>query len=117
MLAARALSGPGRALCEALLPTSERDEAAERQSDTDDAVRILLAKGTPPLSGLTDLRPNAARAVAGAMLSCKELMQIAALLRGAARLQATIPRSGRRVKLSTPPAQGPAGCWEVVRRW
>ncbi|NLN46068.1 MAG: endonuclease MutS2 [Clostridiaceae bacterium] len=91
MLATRALSGPGRVLCEALLPTSAVDEAMERQSNTDDAVRILLAKGTPPFSGLTDLRPTAARAVAGAVLGCKELMQIAALLRGAARLQAFVP--------------------------
>ncbi len=91
MLATRAQSAPGRELCEALLPTSSIGEVTESQSNTDDAVRILLAKGTPPLTGLSDVRPTASRAAAGAMLSCAELMRIAALLRGAARLKAFVP--------------------------
>ena len=68
LLAACAQSAPGRELCEALLPSSAIAEVSERQSNTDDAVRILLAKGSPPLSGLSDVRPAAARAAAGAVL-------------------------------------------------
>ncbi len=87
-LASRAHSLPGREMCMSLIPTTDVAEAEMRQRDTDDAVRVLLAKGTPPLSGLVDVRPLAARAVAGATLSCTELRQVAALLRGAARLHA-----------------------------
>lgn len=94
LLAARAQSAPGRELCEALLPSSAIAEVSERQSNTDDAVRILLAKGSPPLTGLSDVRPAAARAAAGAVLSCLELMRVAALLRGAARLKAFVPADG-----------------------
>ena len=94
LLAARAQSAPGRELCEALLPSSAIAEVSERQSNTDDAVRILLAKGSPPLTGLSDVRPAAARAAAGAVLSCLELMRVAALLRGAARLKAFVPTDG-----------------------
>lgn len=91
LLSARAQSGPGRELCDALQPTRSFEEASERQSHTDDAVRILLAKGSPPLSGLTDVRPAASRAAAGAMLTCGELLRVAALLRGAARLKSFVP--------------------------
>ena len=91
LLSARAQSAPGRELCEALLPSPEIAEVSVRQSQTDDAVRILLAKGTPPLTGLSDVRPAASRAVAGAVLNCSELLRIAALLRGAARLKAFVP--------------------------
>ena len=91
LLSARAQSAPGRELCEALLPSPEMAEVAERQSQTDDAVRILLAKGTPPLTGLSDVRPAASRAAAGAVLNCSELLRVSALLRGAARLKAFVP--------------------------
>ncbi len=98
-LVSRAHSLPGREMCASLTPSTSVDEAGSRQRDTDDAVQVLLAKGTPPLSGLTDARPLAARAVAGAMLSCKELMQTSALLRAVARLQAFIPSSATENRL------------------
>ncbi len=90
-LADQAASEPGRELCLALQPSPDLDEVLVRQSETEDAVRVLLEKGVPPLSGISDVRSALARASLGAMLSCLELLRIGAVLRAAARLKGFLP--------------------------
>ena len=47
-------SSPGRELCEALQPVSILSQAVDRQTETDDAVKLILEKGVLPLSGISD---------------------------------------------------------------
>jgi len=93
-LARHARSAPGRDLCLALLPATDIDEVTTRQAGTDDAVHILLERGQLPLSGISEIRPSVARAAAGGLLNCGELMRIGAFLRVIDRLVRTIPADG-----------------------
>lgn len=84
-------TSPGRDLCEALQPVSVLNQVISRQTETDDAVKLILEKGVLPLSGISDIRNSVARARSDAQLSCGELMRIGAFLRAMARLKAQLP--------------------------
>ena len=65
----------------ALTPTSDYDIVVERQTKTDDAKRLINAKGYPSFSAEERVVSSAERAYKGAILSPRELLDIAALLR------------------------------------
>lgn len=88
-----AATAPGRELCLALEPSIIYEEVFQRQKETDDAVRIILEKSVPPLSGLVEIRPILARVKAQASLSCRELLGIGMFLRASARLLGFLPLS------------------------
>jgi len=90
-LAQMAHSSLGRDRCEELLPVAVLAEVKSRQTETDDAVRLILEKGVLPLGGISDIRPSVARARSEAQLSCGELMRIGAFLRAVVRLKAQLP--------------------------
>ncbi len=87
-------SAPGRERCEALAPTNDLTEARTWLKETSDAVAILLAKGTPPLHGISDIRATVVRASRGSDLSMAELLRIAGVLRAASRLTRLVPEDG-----------------------
>ncbi len=87
-------SAPGRERCEAIRPTNNLEEAQARLKETSDAVAILLSKGTPPLHGISDIRPTVIRAARGSDLGMGELMRIASVLRAAGRLERMVPEDG-----------------------
>ncbi len=93
-LSRHARSAPGRERCLALLPSSDLDEVVTWQTGTDDAVRILLERGQLPLSGISEIRPSVARATAGGLLNCGELLRVGAFLRAVSRLVKTLPADG-----------------------
>ncbi|MDI9469816.1 MAG: endonuclease MutS2 [Bacillota bacterium] len=86
-----AASVPGRRLCQDLLPSSDLEVARERQAETADAIHLLLAHGTPPLYGIADLAPTFARTTLGAVLTLRELLEIASFLRAVNRLKRRVP--------------------------
>lgn len=86
-----AASVPGRRLCQQLLPVSDLDEARERQTETAAAIRLLLAHGAPPLHGIADLAPTFARTTLGAVLTMRDLLEIASFLRAVSRLKRRVP--------------------------
>ncbi len=86
ILTTKAKSAGGKELCESLLPTSDVKLAELRQKETDDAVRYLLSQGQLPLSGLFDIRPSISMAAAGARLTQKALLSVAAFLRASERV-------------------------------
>ena len=67
----------------ALVPTNDYDVVLERQSRTDDAKRLINAKGYPSFSAEERVVAAAERAYKGAVLSPMELLEIASLLRSA----------------------------------
>jgi DNA mismatch repair protein MutS2 len=96
-LASLAATEPGRELCLALEPSNDFQEVSHRQKMTDDAVRIILEKSVPPLSGLIEIRPVLARVQTQASLSCKELMGIGQFLRAVSRLHGFLPLSSNQL--------------------
>ena len=70
----------------ALTPTDHYDLALSRQTRTDDAKRLINAKGYPAFSASELALPAADRAYKGAQLSTRELIDVAALFRSARAL-------------------------------
>ncbi|MBE6633030.1 MAG: endonuclease MutS2 [Ruminococcaceae bacterium] len=74
----------GRALC--LMPTSDPVEIARRLARTTDARKLTDVKGMPPFGTVREVTAACERAEKGAMLSTRELLDVAALLRSARML-------------------------------
>lgn len=83
----RASSQPGKELAEKLVPSADFDEVKRLQKETTDAVNCILRKGSPPLGGISDIRPYIQRAGAGGMLNPGELLKIADVLRASRNLK------------------------------
>ncbi|MDD2533427.1 MAG: endonuclease MutS2 [Eubacteriales bacterium] len=87
-------SAPGHELCAALQPSSELATVLVRQRDTDDAVKLVLEKGVPPLGGISEIRPAVHRAGGGSVLAIHELMRIASFLQAIERIRQILPENG-----------------------
>ncbi len=72
-----------KARARSLTPTSDVDIVRERQKKTDDAKRLINAKGYPSFSAPESVIPASERAYKGALLSPRELLDISSLLRSA----------------------------------
>ncbi len=81
MLADCASTDGAKAWALSLMPTSDFDAVISRQTKTEDAKRLINAKGYPPFSAEEGTVASAERAYKGAVLSPRELLDIAALLR------------------------------------
>ncbi len=86
MLAAAASTDGAKAKALALTPTDDYDSASDRQERTDAAKRLLNAKGYPAFSAPESVTAAAERAYKGAVLTPRELLDVASLLRSAAAL-------------------------------
>ena len=86
MLAEVCATEGARARAYALMPSDDADTVRERQQRTDDAKRLIAAKGYPSFFAPESVVPAADRAYKGATLSPRELLDVAALLRCAAGL-------------------------------
>ena len=83
MLVECAATGGAKSRARSLTPTSDYDTVVERQTRTDDAKRLINAKGYPSFSAEESVVSSAERAYKGAILSPRELMNIASMLRSA----------------------------------
>ena len=63
-----------------LCPSDDAVEIRRRLTRTTDARRLAMIKGLPPFSGVTDVGDSLERAVKGASLSARELLDVASLL-------------------------------------
>ncbi len=87
ILASLAPTAGSAAKAKALTPTDDFELIVMRQSRTDDAKRLINAKGYPTFSAPESVVPSADRAYKGATLSPKELLDIASLLYSARMLR------------------------------
>ncbi len=69
-----------------LMPSSDTVEVLRRLRRTTDAKRLCDVKGMPPFGSVKDVSEACERAVKGAMLTTKELLEIARVLRSARSL-------------------------------
>ncbi len=81
MLAECASTDGARARARTLTPSDDYDTVILRQTKTEDAKRLINAKGYPAFSAKEGVVEAAERAYKGAVLSQRELLDIAALLR------------------------------------
>ena len=83
MLAELCSTEGARAMALSLLPTSDYDTVILRQTKTYDAKRLINAKGYPHFYADESVPAAAERAYKGAILSGRELLNVASLLRSA----------------------------------
>ena len=76
-LAEKAASEAGKEKCRKLEPSTNIFEIDRLQQETDEAFRYLVIKNTPSFGGLHDIRGAVNRTAIGAILSMKELLDIA----------------------------------------
>lgn len=86
MLASVCPTAGAAASARALLPDDREDIVRRRQGYTTDARRLADAKGMPPFGGVTDPQVLCDRAMKGAVLTQRELLETANLLRASRSL-------------------------------
>ncbi|MBR2354080.1 MAG: endonuclease MutS2 [Clostridia bacterium] len=86
MLADACPTSGAAALARSLAPAEHMEIIRRRQTRTTDARRLSDAKGLPPFGTVTDVGDSCERALKGATLTPRELMDVAALLRSARAL-------------------------------
>ena len=86
LLAASAATEGAKGLCLCLQPSDDPVEIARRLEKTGDARRLSDAKGMPPFGSVRDVSGACERAEKGAMLSTRELLDVARLLQSARAL-------------------------------
>lgn len=69
-----------------LMPSTDRERVKRLQTQTSDAKKLAMIKGSPSFGGVTDINPSLDRAEKSAQLSPRELLDIANLLTTARRL-------------------------------
>jgi DNA mismatch repair protein MutS2 len=84
MLAGEAVSAEAREAALQLTPSPDIYEVRYRLEETTAAKNMMVVKGSPPFSGVKDVRSAVKRADMGGMLNTTELLDIAGLLRAAA---------------------------------
>ena len=84
-----------RAMALELMPESDLVRVLNMQRRTTDAKRIAAEKGQPPFGGVKNIKPHCDRAEKGAMLTQRELMDVADILR-TSRVLLDYSRTNRR---------------------
>lgn len=74
-------------LVRSLLPSADLEEVKRRLQETSDARRRIEQFGTPPLGGISDIRPILERAKQGSTLEPNELLMVARTLERATDLK------------------------------
>ncbi len=82
-----ALTEGAKELALRLVPTEDADEVVRRQRRTTDACRLIRIKGLPTFGMIKDVGPAGERAEKGAVLSPRELLDVANVLRTCRLLQ------------------------------
>ena len=83
LLADCAPTAGAQALARRLMPSSDAVEVLRRQRRTTDARKLLETKGMPPFGTVIDVSDACERAVKGAVLSMREILDVGRLLRSA----------------------------------
>ena len=93
MLASCALTDGARAAALALCPSDDPVTVRAMQLQTTDACRLDALKGKPPFGGIRDVGQSVDRAEKGAVLTARELLDIAAVFTAARRMREYIQTS------------------------
>ncbi|WP_087065399.1 endonuclease MutS2 [Intestinibacillus massiliensis] len=100
MLAAEAASERGKERCRALRPIADREEAALWMRQTTDAKDMMQVHGSPSFAGVKDVLASLSRADMGGVLSLRELLDVAGMLRAARTVQGYVAEQEGKTSLS-----------------
>ncbi|WP_422486981.1 endonuclease MutS2 [Gudongella sp. DL1XJH-153] len=81
MLIEKAESTPGKSIAKDLMPSTDSNEVKFSQSETQEALTLLMKRGNPPLFGIYKVRDDVKRAELGGMLHPGALLRIGEGLR------------------------------------
>ena len=87
ILAGHAASAGAKELCEHLLPSDSLPEIRRTQTETADALRRILRRGSLSFGGIRDIRGSVKRLQIGGVLGMGELLQIMSLLETAGKVR------------------------------
>ena len=87
ILAGHAASAGAKELCEHLLPSDSLAEIRRTQTETADALRRILRRGSLSFGGIRDIRGSVKRLQIGGVLGMGELLQIMSLLETAGKVR------------------------------
>ena len=90
MLAAHAVTDPGRAACLALEPSGDFETVRALQAQTEEADTVLAYSGGNPMSYFKDVREYLKLASVGATLSAKALLDVAEALKASRVVRAAL---------------------------
>lgn len=82
-LTEHAVSERAKERCLALLPQEHVDDVVHELTQTSDAKKLIGLRGAPSFSGIRDVAGSLSRAERGGSLNCKELLDVASLLKTA----------------------------------
>lgn len=94
MLIQMAVTSAAKALCEGLLPESDKYLVERLLKETGEAESLCIKKGNPPLSPVGEIKGSVMRAEAGGTLSPRELLNCAHVLRIANDIKSYIDLDG-----------------------
>ncbi len=83
MLSHQAHTEEGKERCLALRPSTDADEVQRQLKETSAALKMLVTKGSPSISGVKPVAAALQRADMGGTLNTRELLDVAAVLRAA----------------------------------
>jgi DNA mismatch repair protein MutS2 len=93
-LAERAMSAPGRAAAQALMPKTNAAAVKRMQAETLEAESVMMRAAMSPMSGFSDIAGELARLKAGADLGCGELLRVLGVMKAARRARSGLKESG-----------------------
>ncbi len=106
MLAEKAVSDMGRERIDALIPSSDVETVLRWQQETDEASIIVAYSGGNPIVYFTDVRAHLRRAVIGATLSPKGLLEIAGVMNASRAVRSALVTDRDNTPLITDMASG-----------
>lgn len=86
-LTALAATPLGKDLCKKLKPSIDLKEIEHNQTETSDALSMILKKGTLSFSGTKDIRSSLMRLEVGSVLSIEEILAVSSVLNVALRVK------------------------------
>lgn len=90
MLVNEAVTQNGKSMCESLLPEADKYQVERALRETSEAESLIIKKGNPPLSPVGEVKGSVMRAEAGGVLSARELLNCAHVLRVAGEIASYI---------------------------
>ena len=108
-------SSLGESLVYKLKPSIDYAEVSHLQEETDEAVKLLLRRGSPPLGGLHDVLSEMKRAEIGGILSPGGLLKVADTLRAARKIKGFLKQSKDENNIELPILENTIGCLNTYK--
>lgn len=93
-LSQKAESSLGKDIIAKMAPQTELDSVEKLQRETDEAVKVLVKRGSPPMGGISDVSAELNLAEKGGVLSPRGLMRVGGTLRASRNIRNFLFKDG-----------------------